>query len=380
MKIEYPDYYEQFHCLADACPDTCCKDWEVDVDEDTFYYYKVQEGALGEKLNRCLREEGEAKYIPLGADGRCPFLTEQNLCELCSQLGEEGMSQTCQEYPRYYMGIGDYEQIDLSLSCMEVGRLLFTKSGPVQYVQDEDDEEAWEELSEEEQKRLQNLLQLRDEILAALDAGTSAEKTNSPAEETAGNPKSADEEQQKRAEQIALLTPELLPDAHQDEELLSLIPRMDILDTQGAGILEEIRDNYEEIRAREAGFREQYQDLLQRLFRKFAGYLVYRYTIDAFYEKDCDEDRNANGNPTEDSTAGAVGRPAVQETAAGDLAAERRLWRRSLRLVLLMCINYERKEGAFGIGPMIQLTHSYSRQIEHSDENLELWKSAAETA
>ncbi len=354
MRIEYPEYYEKFHCLAEACPDTCCKDWEVDVDEDTFYYYKVQEGDLGKKLNRCLREEGEAKYIPLNPDGRCPFLTEQNLCELCSQLGEEGMSQTCQEYPRYYMGIGDYEQIDLSLSCMEVGRLLFTKSGAVEYLRDEDDEEPWEELSKEDEQRLAEILQLRDGILAALNetAGAFAgdrketgavKAVDLPAEDVKTAGVLADPNGR-----IALLTPEVLPDESQDEELLSLIPRMDILDTEGAGILQEICDNYPEIREREAAFREQYHDLLQRLFRKFAGYLVYRYTIDAFYE----EDRYKA------------------------LSAERRLWRRSLRLMLLMCINYERRENAFGVGPMIRLAHSYSRQIEHSDENLELWKKA----
>ena len=131
MHIEYPEYYNKFHCLAGDCPDTCCKDWEVDVDEDTFYYYKVQEGELGKKLEQCLVEDGDLKYIPMKKDGSCPFLTEGKLCEICSCLGEEGLSQVCQEYPRYYMGIGHYEQVDLSLSCMEVGRLLFTQAGPV---------------------------------------------------------------------------------------------------------------------------------------------------------------------------------------------------------------------------------------------------------
>ena len=76
MHIEYPEYYNKFHCLAGDCPDTCCKDWEVDVDEDTFYYYKVQEGELGKKLEQCLVEDGDLKYIPMKKDGSCPFLTE----------------------------------------------------------------------------------------------------------------------------------------------------------------------------------------------------------------------------------------------------------------------------------------------------------------
>lgn len=73
MRIEYPDYYEKFHCLAEKCPDTCCKDWEVDVDEDTFYYYRVQEGALGEKLNRLLCEEGRQNTSRLVQTAGVPF-------------------------------------------------------------------------------------------------------------------------------------------------------------------------------------------------------------------------------------------------------------------------------------------------------------------
>ena len=32
MLTRVPDYYEAFHCLAGACPHTCCEKWEVVVD------------------------------------------------------------------------------------------------------------------------------------------------------------------------------------------------------------------------------------------------------------------------------------------------------------------------------------------------------------
>ena len=35
MLTRVPDYYEAFHCLAGACPHTCCEKWEVVVDEET---------------------------------------------------------------------------------------------------------------------------------------------------------------------------------------------------------------------------------------------------------------------------------------------------------------------------------------------------------
>ncbi len=349
MRTEYPDYYSKFHCLAEACPDTCCKEWEVDVDEDTFYYYKVQEGAIGEKLAQNLKEEGDCKYIPLRADGTCPFLTGEHLCELCSALGEEGMSQTCQEYPRYYMGIGSYEQIDLSLSCMETGRLLFLRTSPIQYVSAEDEEEAWEELSPEEEERLAGILQTRNDLIAALQitalqsAAHQSEETECCSSSVPADIGTAQKTSECPAQERTPKVPEILPDAQEDERLLELLSEMDVMNAEGGRILTQIREEYAVLREREAAFRASYGPLLRRLFTKFAVYLVYRYTIDSFYE--------------------------------GNLDAEQRLWRRSLRLVLLMCIHYEWKEGAFGVGSMIQLTHLFSRQVEHSDENVELMKS-----
>lgn len=316
MKIEYPDYYNKFHCLAGACPDTCCRDWEVDVDDDTFYYYKVQEGELGEKLSTHLHEDGELKYIPMREDGFCPFLTGDGLCELCCRLGEEGMCQVCQEYPRYYMGIGHYEQIDLSISCMEAGRLLFTHDGPIRYETSEDEEEPWETLTEEERKKLKKILRERDRLVSLLQEPSEGESAPF----------------------------DVLPGKETDGELLAAVSEMEILDAGSGEILKEIREHYGELLEREEGFRQKYASLLQKLFTRFAVYLVYRYTLDSYYE--------------------------------GNLDAEKRLWTRSLRLLLLMCLNYERKEEAFGTGAVIQLAHRFSRQVEHSDENMERMKQA----
>ena len=109
MIIEYPEYYNRFRCIADRCPDTCCAGWEVDVDEDMYYYYKVVPGKIGEKIRSHMVEDGDEKYFPLTKEGRCPFLDDKNLCEIYSALGEESLCRVCTEYPRYYMEIGNYE-------------------------------------------------------------------------------------------------------------------------------------------------------------------------------------------------------------------------------------------------------------------------------
>ena len=34
------EIYSGFKCKADKCNHSCCKGWEIDIDEDTLGYYK----------------------------------------------------------------------------------------------------------------------------------------------------------------------------------------------------------------------------------------------------------------------------------------------------------------------------------------------------
>ncbi len=35
MREIYPPHYAAFHCIAGACPDSCCKEWEIVVDAES---------------------------------------------------------------------------------------------------------------------------------------------------------------------------------------------------------------------------------------------------------------------------------------------------------------------------------------------------------
>ena len=60
MDILKPNYYDHFHCIAGACPDSCCKGWAVEVDADSAAMYLNLPGELGDKLRRHLTlEDGE---------------------------------------------------------------------------------------------------------------------------------------------------------------------------------------------------------------------------------------------------------------------------------------------------------------------------------
>ena len=148
MKLRVPDYYEEFSCIADQCKDSCCIGWEIDIDEDTYSYYENIQGAFGRRLqeNMFLTEDG-FHCFRLKEHGRCPFLNERNLCDLCIELGEESLCEVCTEYPRFTLEYGEVLQKTLSLSCEEVGRILFSKENPVSIVERElSGEERWKEL------------------------------------------------------------------------------------------------------------------------------------------------------------------------------------------------------------------------------------------
>ena len=57
MKLIKPDYFDAFRCIASACPDSCCKEWDVAVDAETSAFYRNLSGPLGDRLRQVLYEE-----------------------------------------------------------------------------------------------------------------------------------------------------------------------------------------------------------------------------------------------------------------------------------------------------------------------------------
>jgi len=163
MLVRVSDYFDKFHCLAGACPHTCCAKWEVVIDEESACRYQAVSGPLGEKLRAHLTKDAEGDFcFPLDGD-RCPFLNEQNLCQIHLELGEEATSITCREHPRFTEDYGAFREITLSASCPEANRLLLGSEAPLTFKELESDEAA-----EEGDEWLAYLLPLRQRMLEIL--------------------------------------------------------------------------------------------------------------------------------------------------------------------------------------------------------------------
>ena len=163
MRIRVPDYYERFRCLAGACPHSCCEKWEVVMDEASVCLYQQVSGALGEKLRSAMKEDEEGDIcFPLNG-GRCPFLDDENLCEIHRQLGEQATSITCREHPRFTEDYGLFREVTLSASCPAANALLLGSEEPLGFTEIETDEPA-----EEGDPWLEGLLPLRARMLELL--------------------------------------------------------------------------------------------------------------------------------------------------------------------------------------------------------------------
>ena len=168
MIFRVPFYYNTFKCIADKCTDNCCIGWEIDIDSDTAEYYKSVGGAFGKRLRENISDENS--FILKGE--RCPFLNENNLCDIIINCGEEHLCQICRDHPRYFEWYGNIKEGGIGLSCEEGARLILTDNSTeiAESVVDEEEEPIDEAL-------FSVLLDARAELFAELDSeGTLAEK------------------------------------------------------------------------------------------------------------------------------------------------------------------------------------------------------------
>ncbi len=120
------EIYSEFTCKADKCKHSCCRGWEIDIDEDTLEYYKGLDSELGCEIRQNI-DWGEEPFFKLTPDERCPFLKDSGLCKIIEELGEEGLCDICRLHPRFFESVNDHNLAGVGLSCEKAAELLFEK-------------------------------------------------------------------------------------------------------------------------------------------------------------------------------------------------------------------------------------------------------------
>lgn len=144
MLYTIPDYYKEFSCTADQCEDTCCAGWQIVIDERSLGKYKKVQGTFKRQLRKSIN--WKEQVFRQSKDKRCAFLNENNLCDMYTALGSNSLCKTCRLYPRHIEEFEGIREISLSISCPEVAKILLSKTEPVKFVcYEKDGEDDYED-------------------------------------------------------------------------------------------------------------------------------------------------------------------------------------------------------------------------------------------
>ena len=143
MIIIKPTYYKDFKCIAGDCPDSCCQGWEVDADDKSLEFYKTLNPSLEikQRIDRVLdKDEFDNNIFTLAPKKRCPFLNDENLCDMHIAIGGEHTPFTCRTFPRFIHDFGGTREIGISFSCPVAADMMYNMQGHLQFESEYMDE------------------------------------------------------------------------------------------------------------------------------------------------------------------------------------------------------------------------------------------------
>ena len=164
MEYRIPHYFNDFRCVAAECEDTCCAGWAIMIDEDTLEKYKNFKGPFGNRLKNSI-DWKEGSFLQYNK--RCAFLNDDNLCDLHMEAGEHMLCDTCRDYPRHKEEYEGLREGSLSLSCIEAAKIILGCTEPVQFIAFEDEEED-EEFEDFDYLLFTKLMDAREKMIQML--------------------------------------------------------------------------------------------------------------------------------------------------------------------------------------------------------------------
>jgi lysine-N-methylase len=356
MIYTYPDYYKKFNCIADKCPDTCCGKWQIVIDDDSLERYQEYDGDYRPELHRKVNwKEGVFRH---GRSGKCAFLRDDMLCDMYIHMGKDSLCTTCREYPRHTEEFENVREISLSLSCPEVARILMNITDKVTFVTEEDDEdEVFDDFDyflysnlEDIREEILNVIQdrsvdIRSRIERVLQIGASAQRHYDEGDlvmwdecEERDKPEiHGDHEEYMLLQKQAMFLLEDLELLYDDWEDV-LIESQELLFGQGEEAFAGNRKRFDAWWRNHGGCAPHMT--LDIFLEQIIVYFISTYLLGAVYD---------------DNISGKV------NACVGH----------AVELYMLLMARWLRNGETLSTDDLIELSYRYSREIEHSDENLE---------
>ncbi len=284
MKLIKPRFYDDFICIAERCTDNCCIGWEIDIDPVSLERFDKVGGEFGERLRAAIHRRADVCTFAFGEGERCALLREDGRCELILHEGEDSLCDICALHPRYFGWYNGIKEAGLGLCCEEICRLMFADRAPLTFTESEIGEE-WEENCSEEllqyliaaRARLFSILQNREHSFA--DRLVSAADFVRAVQECLDNGElNIPDIQLSQAEK-----PETRDIAAVIKGLIHLWNRTESIGAEWDAHAERIEANCEQLAAAFGGFLEKSSEEMWR-YEHLAVYFCYRYFLNGVFE------------------------------------------------------------------------------------------------
>lgn len=360
MKVRVPNYFNDFKCIASECEDTCCAGWSIVIDDESNNRYKKVNGEFGEILRSKIVKDEDGDDIFLLNKGNCSFLNEKKLCDIYTELGEEYLCYTCKQYPRYTEEFLDLREVGISLSCPEAARIILKSDKKFTFELSENNDEADLE-SDISNEVFSDFLECRNIVFSIIEREDLSLKSKCAialkfVKEIQNKIDLGDMDEIrdviKEYKEENLLN-EIIKELNEYKEKKSIkynnlyeyfnvyknikhINSNDPLCLDNA--LKYFKDNEELYFIKSTEFNEYYKDNLYK-FQNILNYFIFRYFMKAIFDYDM--------------------------SAKIKLAIISTLMIRELALVRWI------EKGSLTEEDMVHISHMYSKDIEHSEENIE---------
>jgi len=117
---------DEFECIGEKCPQHCCGEWQIEVDENVLVRWQLLPDDVNKKLLQHVNklDDGSSTHTVLSKkdDGSCWLLDESGLCSLQNQHGHDALPDGCQDFPRKQIRAGGVTIETALLSCPEIAR------------------------------------------------------------------------------------------------------------------------------------------------------------------------------------------------------------------------------------------------------------------
>ena len=157
MKVYTPKYYNEFKCIADKCPHSCCIGWEIYIDPLTMKKYRALQSSYSREIMSSIEGEDEPRFR-MCPDGRCPHLDSDGLCKIILTSGEEYLSDICREHPRFYNRSSRGIEMGIGMACEEAARIILESDSYREFSATEEIEDNGEAVEFDAISRVEKIL------------------------------------------------------------------------------------------------------------------------------------------------------------------------------------------------------------------------------